>query len=427
VEHTSYSTRDRPLARSPRRPPPVHSSPVRLPLSARLIDRIRSPGASQQPPNETAIAADLEADETSRSEVQPPQRQEIPNTPMSPSVKPSSTQSGASPSHKKKELEKKERAGMYENTSDEYEEDGWDDKTDTSIGISDGENEVPGKPIKHVGEPAPYRMARNGINRLTVKGHMCVEKPTYWDTKASILYDKWRTTSSIWVWFNGFLMHMAREASKVPFDQRSHAQRWTVLNATRAGPLPLNNARAEPDVERIAAANAFPETVRKDDNGRYNVMDITAWLLIKMSEPKEAMIIDWFWWEVCQIFSEQGVFSDMMKEMGLREVNDYMPMRFLINGEPKTRDVVKHFVYNGVRVSDVNLHLREFAAAYLKANSLPMMPEWAIILRSRPYMPRLSVTKCQKYGPMAELASMSTYATPNAGESSRNERNPSSR
>jgi hypothetical protein len=270
-------------------------------------------------------------------------------------------------------------------------------------------------------------MARNGINRLTVKGHTCVEKPTYWDTKASILYDKWRTTSSIWVWFNGFPMHMAREASKVPFNQRLHTQQWTVLNATRAGLLPLNDARAEPDVERIATANAFPETVRKDNNGRYNVMDITAWLLIKMSEPEEAMIINWFWWEVCQIFSEQGVFGDTMKEMGLREVNDYVPMRFLINGEPKTRDVVKHFVYNGVRVSDVNLHLREFAAAYLKANSPLMMPEWAIIPHSRPYVPRLSITKHRKYGPMAELTSMSTYATPNAGESSRNKRNPSSR
>jgi hypothetical protein len=86
-----------------------------------LIDRIRSPGASQQPPNETAIAADLEADETSRSEVQPPQQQEIPDTPMSLPVKPSSTQSGASPSHKKKEPQKKERAGMHKNTSDEYE------------------------------------------------------------------------------------------------------------------------------------------------------------------------------------------------------------------------------------------------------------------------------------------------------------------
>jgi hypothetical protein len=38
------------------------------------------------------------------------------------------------------------------------------------------------------------------------------------------------------------------------------------------------------------------------------------------------MIIDWFWWEVCQIFSEQGVFGNTMKEMGLREVNDYVPM-----------------------------------------------------------------------------------------------------
>jgi hypothetical protein len=160
-------------------------------------------------------------------------------------------------------------------------------------------------------------MARNGINHSTVKGHICIEKLSNWEIKASELYAKWECMPNKWVWLNGFPMHMAREASKIPFDQRSHAQRWAVLDATRAGLLPLDDARAEPDVERLAMANAFPEMVRKDEEGQYNIKDITAWLLIKMSEPKEKQAIDWFWWESCQIFSERGMFSETMKELNI--------------------------------------------------------------------------------------------------------------
>ena len=54
---------------------------------------------------------------------------------------------------------------------------------------------------------------------------------------------------------------MAREVSKVPFDQQSHAQLWVVLDATRNGMLLLEDAQAEPNVEQIALAEAFPETV----------------------------------------------------------------------------------------------------------------------------------------------------------------------
>jgi hypothetical protein len=99
-----------------------------------------------------------------------------------------------------------------------------------------------------------------------------------------------------------------------------------MLDATRAGLLPLDNARAEPDVERLAMANAFPETVRKDEEGRYNIKDIMAWLLITMSEPEEKQAIDWFWWESCQIFSERGTFSKTMRELNIREVNKHVPM-----------------------------------------------------------------------------------------------------
>jgi hypothetical protein len=162
---------------------PHRSSPVRPPSSMRLINRIGSPETSQQPPHETVMAVSVEEDETSKDKAQLPQ-QEILNTLMSPPERPSSTQSNAPSVHKEKEPEKKKRARMYENTSDE-EEDEWGSKTDTSIGVSNGEKEVPGKPIRCIGEPAPYQMARNGINHSTVKGHICVEKPSNWEIKAS--------------------------------------------------------------------------------------------------------------------------------------------------------------------------------------------------------------------------------------------------
>ena len=60
-----------------------------------------------------------------------------------------------------------------------------------------------------------------------------------------------------------------------------------------------------------------------------------------MAEPEETQAIDWFWWESCQIFSKWGVFSEMLRDMGLQEANSYVPVQFLINGEPKTQDLVK--------------------------------------------------------------------------------------
>ncbi len=53
-------------------------------------------------------------------------------------------------------------------------------------------------------------------------------------------------------------MQMAKEASLVPFDQRSDAQRWAVQEATRDGYLPLLSARAEPNVEKLAEENRLP-------------------------------------------------------------------------------------------------------------------------------------------------------------------------
>ncbi|KAF8638228.1 hypothetical protein AX14_010214 [Amanita brunnescens Koide BX004] len=238
VEHTGFNTRERPYETQARPtthapPPSRRPSSIKPPSSARLIDRIGS-----QTHHETTTGHDAKEDETPRSEAQQPQPEQTPDTPTSPPTRPPSVQSDASSNVRKKGTGKK-LPRMYENTSDEESD---EYKTDTSIGISDGDREVPGKRIKNIGEPAPYRMARNAINHMSISGHICVEKPTSWERKASELYAKWNRMPNKWVWLNGFPMHMAMEASKVPFDQRSHAQRWTVLDATRAGFLPLNDA-----------------------------------------------------------------------------------------------------------------------------------------------------------------------------------------
>lgn len=114
--------------------------------------------------------------------------------------------------------------------------------TNTSIGVSNGEKEVPGRRIKCIGDPALYRLDRVGANCRNKSGHMCVERDTSWDIKASKLFDKWQRTHKKWVWLTRLPMQMAREASRVPFDQRSHAQCWTVIEATKAGFLPLDDA-----------------------------------------------------------------------------------------------------------------------------------------------------------------------------------------
>ena len=88
-----------------------------------------------------------------------------------------------------------------------------------------------------------------------------------WEAKASELFKKW-------VWLNSFLMHMAREVSEVPFDQWLHAHWWVILDAMRNGMLLLEDAWAEPNVEQIALAEAFPEMVQQDEYGCFNVKDI---------------------------------------------------------------------------------------------------------------------------------------------------------
>jgi hypothetical protein len=158
---------------------------------------------------------------------------------------------------------------------------------------------------------------------MTIHGHVCVESPTHWDTDVKSLYDKWDKSVKKYVWNTGFPSQMAREASKIPFDQRSHAQQWAVANATRLLYLPLGDTQAEPNVEAIAIMNGFHKAVRCDEDDLLNVKDITAWLLLKMAEPEEQDVVDWFWWHSCKLFANWTLYAETLKNLGCK-VEDHL-------------------------------------------------------------------------------------------------------
>jgi hypothetical protein len=226
---------------------------------------------------------------------------------------------------------------------------GYETRSDSEYG--------PAQHFKFIGQPAKYRLDRTPFHCMSIHEHVCIEKPTHWDVSTNVLFEKWSKSVKRYVWNSGMPSQMAREASKVPFDQRSHAQRWAVAEATRYSYLPLDDARVEPDMEHLALINGFHEAVRHDADGIYNVKDITAWLLFKMAEPEERDVVEWFWWKACDIFTQWGIFSETMRSLGLKEEDHLVPKRCIVHGEPSQEDLVRHFVCCGVQVTDSNSHL----------------------------------------------------------------------
>jgi hypothetical protein len=185
------------------------------------------------------------------------------------------------------------------------------------------EDDGPAQPFKYVGPPTEYRLDRTTFHRMTVHRHVCVKSPTHWDTDVKSLYDKWDKSVKKYVWNTGFPSQMAREASKIPFDQRSYAQQWAVANATRLLYLPLGDTQVEPNVEAIAIMNGFHKAVRCDEDVLLNVKDITTWLLLKMAEPEEQDVVDWFWWHSCKLFTNWTLYAEMLKNLGCK-VEDHL-------------------------------------------------------------------------------------------------------
>ena len=257
----------------------------------------------------------------------------------------------------------------------------------------------PAQPFKFVGQPTKYRVDRTPFHCMSIHEHICIEKLTHWDVSAKVLFEKWNKSIKRYVWNSGMPSQMVREVSKVPFNQRSHAQWWAVAEATRYGYLPLANAQAELDVEHVALVNGFHKAVHHDANGIYHIKDITAWLLLKMAEPEEWDIVEWFWWKACNIFSQWGIFSKMMRSLGLKEEDHLVPKQYIVHGEPSQEDLVRHFVHCSIRVTNSNSHLWDFAKTYIEGNEPPIAPNWSDIPRSHLCTSRPLLTSWRKYGP----------------------------
>ena len=264
----------------------------------------------------------------------------------------------------------------------------------------DKEDEGPAKPIKFIGPPAKYRLNRAPYHCMTIHGHVCVEELTHWDVDVKVLFDKWDKSVKQYVWNLGFPSQMAKEASKVPFDQRSNTQHWVVLEATREGYLPLGNARAELDMELLALRNDFHKAVQCDTDNLLNIKDITAWLLLKIAEPEEQEVADWFWCQSCQMFSQWEIYPNALKDLSLQVDDHLVPKWFIVHGEPSQADLIRHFTCCGVRATDVSSHLQDFAKAYIDIGPPPSMPNWANTPQSRPHEAQPSITSQRKYRPM---------------------------
>ena len=94
---------------------------------------------------------------------------------------------------------------------------------------SDTEEEL-GLSSTYIGDPAPFRLHKNSTTFQSKHGHACLDtRPTHWNTSSVRLFNKREASKhNRWMWSSGFPMQMAWEASLIPFDQRSLAQRWTV-------------------------------------------------------------------------------------------------------------------------------------------------------------------------------------------------------
>ncbi|KAF8626393.1 hypothetical protein AX15_004891 [Amanita polypyramis BW_CC] len=255
---------------------------------------------------------------------------------------------------------------------------------------------------RYTGDQAPFRLDKKLGAYQSKHGHTCISQPMHWNCSSSALFEKVEHFKGYHLWVSGFPMQMAKEASLVPFDQWSEAQRWVVREATRDGFLPLLSMRAEPDVEKLAEENQLPPCLRQDPNTRINVKDVTAWLLLKMTEPEEPQLTEWFWWTSCTLFECLGAYREALDRLNRGdEQTAYIPTRLTFTKKITSDDVALHFHNCGVRVTDGASYLRDFSKNYLQGRRPPAPPAWSTLPPSRPRESRLSISQRKKCGTKA--------------------------
>jgi hypothetical protein len=241
------------------------------------------------------------------------------------------------------------------------------------------ESTFPVPPARHIRPPARFNLQAWRDARVHANGNVSVQKATYWGEDVSKLW-----LAPLRYWDTGRLAQLVKEASRVPYDQRSYVQRWVVHAATSDGTLPYGTLSAEPDVEDEAVLRQASYTLRVDDHGRFFVEDITVWMFLKMTQPEEReRTVKWFWYLSCLLFSKRGQYDEVLRDRGLNgndEGRFYTPWRFVRAGEWAIEHIAEHFYHCGLRSKQANTIFYEFASLWLgELTTPPEAPNWSQI------------------------------------------------
>jgi hypothetical protein len=235
---------------------------------------------------------------------------------------------------------------------------------------------------------------------LHTNGHMSVDKTSYWGEDVTKL---WKSAQRYWN--TGRLYQLVREASTVPYDQRSYVQRWVVRTATFDGTLPIRTLSKEPDIEDEATLAFAVPYLRVDMHGQLFAEDITVWMFLKMTQPEEReRTVEWFWFTACRLFTKRGEYEEILGGLKLHGNTDdrvYAPFRFIHVGEWTTSHLAQHFYYCGLRSEQANTLFYEFAMHWMENLPVqPRSPDWSRVPHPRQLTLRKKVRRAFKPKPL---------------------------
>src|SRR6266550_4949044 len=146
--------------------------------------------------------------------------------------------------------------------------------------------------------------------------------------------------------------------------------------------IPDDEGLDQPDVAQEEETSSFSMAIDSVQPSHYrlNIKDVTAWMLLKMAEPEESQLTEWFWWTSCVLFERLGAYKEMLDKLNLRdEPRGYVPIRLTFVKELTSEDVALHFHCCGVRVADITSYLWDFSKNYLRGRCPPAPPMWSAI------------------------------------------------
>ncbi|KIL55375.1 hypothetical protein M378DRAFT_17998 [Amanita muscaria Koide BX008] len=260
-------------------------------------------------------------------------------------------------------------------------------------------SQIPDEPQSDwIGPPSTFRLKDWKGARLNPNGHVSVRETNNWSQDPSKL---WKST--VRFWDSGKPYQRAKEASCIPYDQQSLAQRWAIRMATKDRVLPEGRQTREPDIEDETVLARAPNNIRVDSQGRLNVQDITVWLFLLMTQPKAREgTVNWFWYLACMMFSRRGQYTQVLKDLQMdpqgNEGFSYSPKCFVHAGHWSTNDLACHFYRCGLRPKDPNTLFHDFGSSWIGKLDLPINePDWSKVPTPREVEVRPNANQRKKW------------------------------